>query len=317
MLKLPGRALALLLPCAIVVAGAVMPGCEVGDGTGSVIGTLNVDQCIDGPFNLAPDFFAAVPYEDTLQIRIQNGGDYETFSDGVEMLIDSITLIRGDATHPSHLCHGGTNCDELGVSLPVGVTPPGVPIKAVADPAIVHMALYLEQTCHTQNAALYALSQVTLDSDGSCTHFDPTVNVADDCDVSGVGLVSSADAGADASTTADASTPVDAGAVVSDGGGSTTVTADGGADAGYPGYANAGPIGTSYIVFDELFDGDVDDESAAERLTQGHFDVYLADPREVCPGGLGPPPRCRGHLQGTFKFYFKEGRPGQPFPGSN
>jgi hypothetical protein len=311
-MRFPGGALALLLPCAIAVAGAVMPGCEVGDGTGSVVGTLNVDQCIDGPFNLAPDFFAAVPYEDTLQIRIQNGGDYETFSDGVEMLIDSITLIRGDATHPSHLCHGGTSCDELGVSLPVGVTPPGVPIKAVADPAIVHMALYLESTCHTQNAALYALSQVTLDSDGSCTHFDPTVNVADDCNVSGVDLVSSADGGADASTDAGAGA-ADASLVTTDGG-SSVGGDDGGVDGGY---ANAGPIGTSYIVFDELFDGVVDDESAAERLTQGHFDVYLADPREVCPGGLGPPPRCRGHLQGTFKFYFKEGRPGQPFPGSN
>ncbi len=299
-----GGAFALLLPCALVVAGSVMPGCEVGDGVGSVVGTLNVDQCIDGPFNLAPDFFAAVPFEDTLQLRIQNGGDYETFSDGVEMLIDSITLIRGDATHPSHLCHGGTSCDELGVSLPVGVTPPGVPIKAVADPAIVHMALYLESTCHTQDAALYALSQVTLDADGTCTHFDPTVNVASDCNVSGVDLVSSGDAGADASSDSGNGTSADAG----------PVTSDGGVDGGY---ANVGPVGTSFIIFDELFDGNIDDESAAERLSQGRFDVYLADPREVCPGGLGPPPRCRGHLTGNFKFYFKEGRPAQPFPGAN
>jgi hypothetical protein len=305
-----GGALALLLPCALVVAGSVFPGCEVGDGVGSVVGTLNVDQCIDGPFNLAPDFFAAVPFEDTLQLRIQNGGDYETFSDGVEMLIDSITLIRGDATHPSHLCHGGTSCDELGVSLPVGVTPPGVPIKAVADPAIVHMALYLESTCHTQDAALYVLSQVTLDDDGTCTHFDPTVNVAQDCNVSGVDLVSSGDAGADASS--DSGT--DAGTLTSDAGGGTATTSDGGVDGGY---ANVGPIGTSYVIFDELFDGNIDDESAAERLSQGRFDVYLADPREVCPGGLGPPPRCRGHLTGNFKFYFKEGRPAQPFPGAN
>ena len=37
-------------------------------------------------------------------------------------------------------------------------------------------------------------------------------------------------------------------------------------------------------------------------------------PREICPGGIGPPPRCRGDLKGSFKFYFERGQPAQPFP---
>ena len=41
---------------------------------------------------------------------------------------------------------------------------------------------------------------------------------------------------------------------------------------------------------------------------------YLADPRQISPGGLGPPPPCWGHLKGNFHFYFQRGRPAQPFP---
>ena len=67
-------------------------------------------------------------------------------------------------------------------------------------------------------------------------------------------------------------------------------------------------------ICDPVFDGDPTEVSAAQRLNQGTFDVYLADPREICPGGLGPPPLCRGSLHGEFNFYFERGRPAQPFP---
>jgi hypothetical protein len=88
-------------------------------------------------------------------------------------------------------------------------------------------------------------------------------------------------------------------------------------DAGVPDAGAAGPGGqaaSSSVTFDALFNGNPDETNAKERLTQAHFDVYLADPREICPGGLGPPPRCRGHLTGDFKFYFQRGKPAQPFP---
>ncbi|HXX67034.1 MAG TPA: hypothetical protein VEK07_07630, partial [Polyangiaceae bacterium] len=72
--------------------------------------------------------------------------------------------------------------------------------------------------------------------------------------------------------------------------------------------------GTSTIVFSSLFDGNEDETDAQERLTDAQFDFYFADPREVCPGGIGPPPPCRGHLVGYFRFYFERGQPAQPFP---
>jgi hypothetical protein len=71
---------------------------------------------------------------------------------------------------------------------------------------------------------------------------------------------------------------------------------------------------TSTITFTHIFNGNPEEPNATERLTEGTFDVYLADPRDVCPGGVGAPPRCRGHLTGSFKFFFERGRPAQPFP---
>ncbi|HVH41597.1 MAG TPA: hypothetical protein VM925_04615 [Labilithrix sp.] len=80
----------------------------------------------------------------------------------------------------------------------------------------------------------------------------------------------------------------------------------------------AGPAGTgsgkSFITFTSISNGKLDEETAAERLNAGCFDIYLADPREEQPGGQGPPPRCRGHIRGSFSFFFERGRPSQPFP---
>jgi hypothetical protein len=97
--------------------------------------------------------------------------------------------------------------------------------------------------------------------------------------------------------------------------------ADGTCDINGPSTCGAGavvPSGSkmvsSTITFTHIFNGDPDEPSAQERLTEATFDVVLVDPRDVCPGGLGAPPRCRGHLTGNFKFYFERGRPAQPFP---
>jgi hypothetical protein len=72
--------------------------------------------------------------------------------------------------------------------------------------------------------------------------------------------------------------------------------------------------GRSLIAFKSVANGRLDEPTASERLTAGCFDVYLADPRDVAAGGVGPPPRCRGHLKGTFSFFFERGRPAQAFP---
>jgi len=261
--------------CGAAVASLVAlsaASCSLGEGQGEISGTLNVPLCWSGRFTLNPDFFAAVPYRNSLQLRIQNGGDYQTFSDGVSILVDDIFAIR-----TQHLGQ------PLEVALSPEVTPPGVPVKAVANPALVHMSLYLQRTCHTQTAALYVVDEVTLNPDGSCDAPEEG-DLPPSC--GDIGVATPADAGADAAT-----------------GDAATATPP-------------APIGKSTITFFKLFNGNPDESNAAERLTEASFDVYLADPREICPGGLGPPPRCRGHLTTNpkFKFYFERGRPGQPFP---
>ncbi len=251
------------------LAIAAAPGCSLGNGNGSCKGTLDVPDCWAGSFDLHPDFFAAVPNSlaaptngtDPLQIRIQRGGDYETFSDGLLILVDDAGEIRGDSTsggvpRPSLLGQ------PLVVGLPSSVTTPGVPVSPKGQDTVVHAAFYLNATCRTQNDALYALSSVTTNADGSCSQPD---------------------------------------------GGAPPLACEGAA-------TSAGPVRSSSIVFNALFDGNPSESNAADLLSDGTFHLYLADPREICPGGLGPPPRCRGELTGTFHFYFQRGRPAQPFP---
>jgi hypothetical protein len=271
----------LVLVCLAGLAVAVAPGCSLGAGTGTCNGSLEVPDCWSGCFDLHPDFFAAIPGVNpsypasstgTMTIRIQHGSDYESFSDGVVILIDDVGRVRGDPGSD-----GGAQPSLLGQSLAVdlspGVVPPGVPITPVANPAIVHATVYLDSTCRTQDDALYAM--------GAVSGVGPT----GDCGSGGA-----SDAGVCSGATEDAS--------VGDGG-------DAGAGSG---------VGKSTITFTHLFDNNPDESNASQRLSEGSFDFYIADPRNIAPGGLGPPPQCEGHLTGTFKFYFQRGRPAQPFP---
>ena len=89
-------------------------------------------------------------------------GDYETFSDGVQILIDDIGKIRPSTGN------AGLYDVPLDVDLPVGVRPPGAPIIPDPNPANVHLALYLTRSCRTQNPALYAMRSVTLNAAGGC-----------------------------------------------------------------------------------------------------------------------------------------------------
>lgn len=257
----------LVLTAATVLLGAVaLPiGCgSVGDGRGEVIGFLNTEQCWVGEFSLKPDFFAAIPYRRSMILRIQRGSDYQEFSDGLSVIIDDIDAIR-----PSDKS-AGTYGQPMKVDLSPEVTPPGVPVKAISDPAKVHAALYLQRSCRTQNNALHALGEVTIDS----------VNCGDLGDA----------------------------APASEGGPASLCPVDGGAPAAAP------RVGRSTITFTSLFNGNPDETAADERLIEATFDLYLADPRELCAGGIGPPPPCRGHVTGSFKFFFQRGRPAQPFP---
>ena len=219
-------------------------------------------SCWTGGFELNPDFLAAVPYRDAMTLRIQSGSDFQSFSDGLTILVNDRNAIRPDPRKSFDGRYG----EPLPVDLPPEVTPPGTPIEPQAAPALVNMALYLQRSCRTQNVSLHVVDEVTLPTDGTCT------------------------------------APALRGAAPTQG-----CAADKEAPAGVG-------TGKSLITFTAISNGRLDEETAAERLNAGCFDVYLADPREAAPGGLGPPPPCRGHLRGSFSFFFERGRPSQPFP---
>lgn len=249
---------------ALVIAGAPLAfGCSLGQGTGDVKSdalfardcwgrAIDATTAKGAPYDMQPDFFAAVPYRETLQIRVQRGTDYTEVSDGLMVLIDDIDKVRnaiaasqGDGgvsdggAADSGAADGGADAGAASkatfrVAIPAGVVPPGSPSvpppDQVADPPIVHMSLYLQRSCHNQNIILYAV-------DGT-------------------------------------------------------------------------------ITFNALFDGDPNETSAAEKLTDAEFDVEVGDLRDTPFGEYAGnvPPGLRSHLTGRFRFYFERGQPGQPFP---
>jgi hypothetical protein len=121
---------------------------SVGEGEGFVRSDhLRAPECWDAGYDLKPNFFAAEPFRDTMQIRIQRGSDLKEVSDGVTILVTSIEEVRARLGEP------------IEVGLPKGVAPPGVPVGCGLEACperLVNIALYLHQSCHNQNAVLYA-----------------------------------------------------------------------------------------------------------------------------------------------------------------
>jgi hypothetical protein len=129
----------------LLAVASALQACSLGEGEGEVSSDwLTVANCWRGPFQLNPDFFAAVPYRRTLDIRVQHGGDTEEVSDGIFVLVDDIDAVRAQLGQP------------LRVAQPPSIVPPGQPIVPDPNPAIVHLTLYLQRSCHAQNAVLYA-----------------------------------------------------------------------------------------------------------------------------------------------------------------
>jgi hypothetical protein len=134
---------ALLLAAAVSLAGL---GCTTGEGSGSVESRqLFVEGCWNGPFDLDPTFFAALPTgQNSLIIRVQRGDDFEEVSDGLAVLVNDLEAVRA------------SRGVALDVGVPRGVSPPGVPIELDPDPPKVNLTLYLHDTCHLQNGAIYS-----------------------------------------------------------------------------------------------------------------------------------------------------------------
>jgi hypothetical protein len=127
--------------------------CSLGKGEGQIeTDALFVGDCWNGgPFRLDPDFFAGMPFQRTLTVRVQHGGDLEEVSDGALILIDDIDRVRTEIS-----AQGGSA--TFRVALPPAIVPPGYPIVIDPDPAIVHLTLYLNRACHAQNGTLYSVS---------------------------------------------------------------------------------------------------------------------------------------------------------------
>jgi hypothetical protein len=130
-----------------LVAASASLGCTVGEGQGAVTSQrLYVRDCWDGAFDLRPDFFATNPFsEETQLIRVQRGDNLQEVSDGLMVLVNDTQAVRALLGTP------------LPVGIAVGVSPPGDPIEYDPDPPLVNLALYLHDSCHTQNATLYSI----------------------------------------------------------------------------------------------------------------------------------------------------------------
>lgn len=62
----------------VLVASVGLFGCSAGVGSGTATGVVAAESCgitADEPFDLRPDFFVAEAFGDSLNIRIQHGGD--------------------------------------------------------------------------------------------------------------------------------------------------------------------------------------------------------------------------------------------------
>jgi len=149
-------AVRLLVP-ALLFAGA---GCSLGSGEGEVWSDkLVATACWDQAYDLRPDFFASIPYQDSQSIRVQRGSDTKEVSDGVAVEVDETSRLRTD--------YLGT---AIPVRLPAGVAPPG----SLPDPCgqagcdgspAVSVVLYLHSSCHNQIVALYGIGgTITFDA---------------------------------------------------------------------------------------------------------------------------------------------------------
>ena len=154
---------------AVVVALVGAFGCTVGEGRGWIQSDrLYIEECWNGPFDLNPDFFAAIPYRrETLLMRVQRGDNIEEQSDGMTVLVNDLQELRANSIG-----------QPVAVGLLVGVTPPGMPVVANPDPPKVSLSIYLHNSCHEQNATIYSISGAIVFH--SLFNGDPNVASAED-----------------------------------------------------------------------------------------------------------------------------------------
>jgi hypothetical protein len=131
----------------VVAAAAANLGCSVGEGEGWVRSDrLYIEDCVNGKFDLGPDFFGANSFRgDALVIRVQRGDDIEELSDGLTIVVNDLPTQRARVGQ------------AIAVGMPVGVSPPGVPVVYNANPPPVSLALYLHESCHVELGTVYSI----------------------------------------------------------------------------------------------------------------------------------------------------------------
>ncbi|MEM9070946.1 MAG: hypothetical protein AAGE52_20720 [Myxococcota bacterium] len=115
--------MAVLSRSAGLLLSGLLLSCSVGVGEGEASGLVTAPDCgLEGrEFNLRPDFFVADEFEDQLEIRMQNGGDYEFLSNGIAIYVDDVEIEEA----------------RLGTPIPLSAEA-GAPIR---------MTLYLHKRC--------------------------------------------------------------------------------------------------------------------------------------------------------------------------
>jgi hypothetical protein len=283
------RALALLaLPAAL--------GCSVGQGTGDVhskglfardcwgVVSASPDQAVGACYSMAPDFFAANPFFNTLEITVQRGSDETEVSDGLGVLIDDVPTILSAITAASlgdagtdggvdagsdagtagdlyGLSDGGAteplSCDGTSTPTPGQPTscdgvlpPPGKATFMVDLPAGV-VPPGSPTTLPPDLAANPPIVHMSLYLNRTCHNQNITLYAVD-----------------------------------------------------------------GWIAFNALFDGNPDETQADQKLTDATFNVEFGDISDVPFGQYAGdvPPGLRSRICGSFKFYFERGQPAQPFP---
>lgn len=160
--------------CVVPSEGAVCTF-EVADAGPDAAPDAGLDYGCDN-YDLLPDFFAALPAQDVIQMRIQRGTDLTELSDGLSVLVTDVAKIREaiKVKRDAAMAAGATEEEalegqyvEVPVAMPPGVQMPGTPLSPppacdaatqLCDVTPVAMALYLQKSCHNQNTVLYAVS---------------------------------------------------------------------------------------------------------------------------------------------------------------
>lgn len=106
-----------LLPVTLALAA-----CTVGSGSGQVDLTVSLEACElrDRALSLEPTFFAAQAIGDATLVRVQHGGQTETFSDGITLRVaDASDVARNHLGTPLEV---GLGDDPLAHAFPVSFT---------------------------------------------------------------------------------------------------------------------------------------------------------------------------------------------------